>query len=88
MSIKIELREKPRVFDVRVGKNSIGKVTSYVSYDDDGDTEQYEAVLYKTDNDKENMDLGWHATLRLAAQQVLEYEHGECKIDDVKKRKA
>lgn len=85
MSMNVELREKARVFEVWVGENSIGEVTSYVD-DDNDEPEMYEAVMYEGGDDG-NRDMGWYATLRLAAQQILEYSHGECKIDSVIKRK-
>ncbi len=88
MAMNVELREKPRVFEVWVGENSIGEVISYINDDDDDDITQYEAFLYKEGEDGENSDLGWYKTLRLAALQILHYAHGEgCKIDAVKKRK-
>lgn len=86
MAMNVELREKARVFEVWVGENSIGEVTSYVDDDPDED-ELYEAVVYQS-GDEDNMDVGWYATLRLAAQSILEYAHGDgSKIDSVKKRK-
>ena len=88
MSMKVELREKPRVFEVWVGENSIGEVVSYIDdADDDKDPEMYEAQVYKFGDGEENMDLGWYSTMRIAAQQVIEYTHGVCKIDNVVKRK-
>ena len=87
MAMNVELREKPRVFEVFVGENSIGKVTSYVAQDDDASSESYEAILFTKDNDDEDIELGWYSTFRVAAQEVVLYEHGESKIDAVIKRK-
>jgi len=88
MAMNVELREKPRVFEVWVGENSIGEVISYA--DDSGDEdpdEMYEAFIYNESEDGENKDLGWYKTLRLAANQIIMYAHGEGKIDAIKKRK-
>lgn len=89
MAMNVELREKQRVFEVWVGDNSIGEVKSYVDdFDEDDDDSRYEAFLYKTGGtDGEDLELGWYNTLRVAAQQVVEYAHGPCKIDAIKKRK-
>ena len=89
MAMNVELREKPRVFEVWVGENSIGEVISYTddSDEDGADADLYEAKLYEA-GDEDDRDLGWYKTLGIAAQQVLEYAHGEgCKIDAIKKRK-
>ena len=88
MAMNVELREKPRVFEVWVGENSIGEVISYRTETEDDDTEEsYEAFLYKS-GDEDNRDLGWSTTLRKAALRILHYEHGEdCTIDKVKTRK-
>ena len=90
MGTTVELREKPRVFEVWVGENSIGEVISYRAETIDDDTEDaYEAFLYKSGGDEgERLALGWYETLRLAALRILHYAHGEdCTIDAIKKRK-
>lgn len=90
MAMNVELREKPRVFEVWVGENSIGEVTSYVdddNNDDDDPSELYEAHLYQSGDKEENIDLGWYSTLRIAALSIIEYAHGWGKIDKVVKRK-
>ncbi len=87
MAMNVELREKPRVFEVWIGENSIGEVISFADdTGDEGSEELYEAFLYEG-GDKDNRDLGWWKTLREAAQYIIEYAHGECKIDAIKKRK-
>ena len=89
MAMNVELREKPRVFEVWVGENSIGEVVSYVDdLENDGEDEMYEAFLYQSGEEEENKDMGWYSTLRIAAQQIIEYTHGSCKIDNIVKRKA
>ena len=85
MSMQIELREKPRKFRVFVGEKSIGEVVSFRD-DNDGSAELYLSILYREKHD-DNRELGWYSTLRIAAQQIIEYEHGHSKIDTVKKRK-
>ena len=90
MAMNVELREKPRVFEVWVGENSIGEVISYRAETEDDDTEEsYEAFLYKSGGDeKEDLSLGWWSSLRKAALRILHYAHGEdCTIDAIKKRK-
>ena len=89
MAMNVELREKPRVFEVWVGENSIGEVISYTddSDEDGADADLYESFLYKEGEAGENLELGWYASLRKAAMRILEYAHGECKIDQVKTRK-
>ncbi len=86
MAMNVELREKPRVFEVWIGENSIGEVVSYRNEDED-EAEQYEAHLYQVGEDEENLELGWYSTLRIASQQIIEYCHGQAKIDNVIKRK-
>jgi len=88
MAMNVELREKPRVFEVWVGENSIGEVVSYVNdFDDDDKDEMYEAQVYQSGDEVENLELGWYSTLRIAAQQIIDYEHGYGKIDKVVNRK-
>lgn len=84
MAMNVELREKPRVFEVFIGLNPIGEVTSYKGPEED-EEEQYQATLFALDED--DRDIGWYATLREAALRVVEYEHGQCKIDAVVTRK-
>ena len=88
MAMNVELREKPRVFEVWIGENSIGEVISYADdTGDEGSEELYEAFLYEGGVDDGHTELGWHKTLREAAQTIIEYTHGEGKIDAIKKRK-
>ena len=86
MSLRIELREQPRVFDVFVGERAIGKVTSYISKEDEASDSPYEALLFTEKDDGEETDLGWHSTLALAAEAVIEYEHGAGKINKIVER--
>ena len=89
MAMNVELREKPRVFEVWIGENSIGEVISYIDDTDEDDSdEMYEVFLYEEGEAGEHLELGWYSTLRIAAQQIIEYSHGHGKIDAIKKRKA
>lgn len=87
MSLKVTLEETPRVFEVRVGCNTIGKVSSH-KYDSDDKTEElYHAYRFTNDNDEvggtEGVAMGWYGTLREAGEAVVEYEHGPTKINKV-----
>jgi hypothetical protein len=87
MSLKVTLEEEPRVFHVRVGCNSIGKVTSY--NDESNDPESYHAARFvKGDDDGEDREetLGWFDTIKEAGEVVVEYAHGSSKIDKVIER--
>jgi hypothetical protein len=86
MSLKVTLEEEPRIFLVKVGENSIGKVTSHWEKGDADDDENYHAALFTNDEDKRDKGLGWFDTLEKAGIAVVEYAHGPTKINKVTER--
>ncbi len=88
MSLKITVQEEARVFTVSVGRNEIGKVTSYFEKGEDN-KEVYHAQVVNDAKEKDDYDfshVGWHPTLKEAIDAVVEYSHGPGKIDNITER--
>lgn len=84
MSLKVTIQEEPRVFSVMVGCNEIGKVTSYFEKgEDNADAYEAERCVY---GDEEYENIGYYGSLKEAASAVVEYAHGDGKIDKVTER--
>ncbi len=88
MSLRVTLNEEPRVFNVMVGSNEIGRITSYFDEGEDN-SESYHAERNDAGDDDEDdyAHVGWYSTLRDAGRAVVEYAHGVGKIDSVEERK-
>lgn len=84
MGLKVTIQEEPRVFSVQVGCNEIGKVTSYFEKGEDNN-EAYEAERF-IGGDPEYESIGYYSSLKEAGAAVVEYAHGEGKIDKVTER--
>ncbi len=85
MSLKVTLDEQPRRFDVNIGCNTIGRVTSHQLKPNEPIEENYHAQL-AAEGDEKRVDLGWFDTIELAAARVIEYAHGPAKINKIIER--
>lgn len=91
MSLKVTLSETARSFEVLIGYNIIGRVTSYFEKGEDN-TQAYHAELCRENDDDANADaldssnfkhVGWYSSLKEAGSAVVDHDHGEHKIDAV-----
>jgi hypothetical protein len=89
MSLKVTLEESPRIFEVKIGFNVVGRVTSYREVDCPDD-EAYCAERLKDggneDTDADFVSVGWFGTLKKAGIAVVEHSYGYTKLDSIVER--
>ncbi len=87
MSLKVTLSETARSFEVLIGYNIIGRVTSYFEKGEDN-KEAYHAQVVNDDKEKDEdfQHVGWHPKFTDAISAVVEYAHGPGKIDKITDR--
>jgi hypothetical protein len=89
MSLKVALEETPRVFEIKIGFNIVGRVTSYREVDCEDDEAYYGERLKAGGNESTDDDykqVGWYPTLKAAGIAVVDYGYGCTKLDSITER--